>query len=212
MIKGKLEWVILDAWGVIYTKRNFIHSFLYPFLKKRDPEIQEEEIYRQYYKASRGTFSSLDFWESIGFKVKYPQIEQEYLKTISCLDEEFLEYIEKIKRRYHVALLTNDVEEWSKYLLRKYEIKRHFEKLIISGEVGFRKPGVEIFEYFLEVTNANPSESVFVDDRLANLKAATEVGINPIRFIRKETKTPFCSEFEVGNFKELWHVLNNFYS
>jgi len=208
----KLEWVILDAWGVIYTKRNFIHSFLYPFLKKRNSKIQESEIYREYFKASRGFFSARDFWESFGFEDEYPKIEQEYLESISCLDKDFLEFIPKLKERFRIALLSNDVEEWSKHLLNKFDIKHHFEKIIISGEVGFRKPGVEIFEYFLEVTNSSPSRCIFVDDRLANLKAATEVGINPIRFIRKDSKTPVFSEFEVGCFKELWHVLNNFYS
>jgi len=212
MKEKKLEWVILDAWGVIYTERNFIHSYLYPFLKKRESEIQEEEIYKEYFKASKGACSSKNFWENIGFKQDYPRIEQKYLNSISCLDYEFLEYILRLKERYHVALLTNDVEEWSKFLLRKYKIKEHFEKLIISGEVGFRKPGVEIFKYFLEKTNAKPSNCLFVDDRLMNLKAATEAGTNVIRFIRKERKTPHCSEFEVGGFKELWHTLNNFYS
>ncbi|TXT60687.1 MAG: putative Haloacid dehalogenase domain protein hydrolase [Promethearchaeota archaeon] len=209
MKNHKIEWLIFDAWGVIYTKRNFIHSFLYPFLKQRDPHIQEDELYKEYFKASRGTFASKDFWENIGFKQEYPEIEQQYLNSVSCLDDQFIEWIPKFKEYYRVALLSNDVEEWSKFLLQKYNITRHFEKIIISGEVGFRKPGVEIFEYFLEITNASPSRCVFVDDRLANLKASAEVGMNTIRFIRKDSKTPFCSEFEVGSFQELWHVLLN---
>jgi len=211
MKNEKLEWVIFDAWGVIYTKRNFIHSILYPFLKKLNSEIQEEVLYKEYFKASRGELTSRNFWKNIGYGEQYPEIEQEYLKFISCLDKDFIKYIPKIKKEFRVALLTNDVKEWSRHLLHKFDIINYFEEIIISGEVGFRKPGTEIFEYFLEKTNAKPSNCLFVDDRLTNLKAATEVGINVIRFIRKERKTPFCSEFEVGSFNELWHTLNNFY-
>ena len=82
---------------------------------------------------------------------------------------------------------------------------------MISGNVGFRKPDLKIFELLLEKIQSPPENCVFVDDNLNNINAASQLGIKTIRFIRKNVKTPFCSEFEISSFPELLFVLKNYY-
>jgi HAD superfamily hydrolase (TIGR01509 family) len=52
-----------------------------------------------------------------------------------------------------------------------------FDAVVISGEVGMRKPEPEIFRYTLDLLGVDPAEAVFVDDRPFNVRGATDVGI-----------------------------------
>ena len=52
-----------------------------------------------------------------------------------------------------------------------------FHTIVISGEVGMRKPDREIFEHTVDLLGVSPGEAVFVDDLLANVHAAVEFGL-----------------------------------
>jgi HAD superfamily hydrolase (TIGR01509 family) len=57
-----------------------------------------------------------------------------------------------------------------------------FDDIVISAEVGFRKPEPEIFELALNRLDARPAETLFVDDFAHNVQAARELGIRGHRF------------------------------
>ena len=52
-----------------------------------------------------------------------------------------------------------------------------FHTIVISGEVGMRKPDREIFEHTLDLLGVEAGEAVFVDDLPANVRAAVEFGL-----------------------------------
>jgi epoxide hydrolase-like predicted phosphatase len=52
-----------------------------------------------------------------------------------------------------------------------------FDAVVISGEVGMRKPEPEIFHYTLDLLGVEPAEAVFVDDLPFNIQGAVDVGI-----------------------------------
>jgi HAD superfamily hydrolase (TIGR01509 family) len=52
-----------------------------------------------------------------------------------------------------------------------------FHTIVISGEVGMRKPDREIFEHTVDRLGVPAAETVFVDDLLANVHAAVEFGL-----------------------------------
>lgn len=52
-----------------------------------------------------------------------------------------------------------------------------FDAVVISGEVGMRKPEPDIFTHTLALLGVEPAEAVFVDDLPANVRAAAELGI-----------------------------------
>lgn len=52
-----------------------------------------------------------------------------------------------------------------------------FDAVVISGEVGMRKPERRIFEHTLGLLGLAPEEGVFVDDLAPNVAAAAEVGM-----------------------------------
>ena len=52
-----------------------------------------------------------------------------------------------------------------------------FDAVVISGEVGMRKPDPEIFHHTLGVLGVAPQETIFVDDLQLNVEAAAALGI-----------------------------------
>jgi putative hydrolase of the HAD superfamily len=57
-----------------------------------------------------------------------------------------------------------------------------FDDIVISAEVGWRKPEPEIFELALRRLDSRPGETLFVDDFPHNVEAARELGIRGHRF------------------------------
>ena len=62
-----------------------------------------------------------------------------------------------------------------------------FDAVIISGEVGMRKPEERIYQYAAEQLNLSPHECVFVDDLHLNVEAAVSLGIIGVHHIDYET-------------------------
>ena len=63
---------------------------------------------------------------------------------------------------------------------RRYDrelLARLFDGVVISGEVGIRKPAPEIYTMGAESIGLAPSECVFVDDLAFNLTPAAELGM-----------------------------------
>jgi epoxide hydrolase-like predicted phosphatase len=63
---------------------------------------------------------------------------------------------------------------------RRYDrilLARLFDGVVISGEVGIRKPSPEIYELATAAVRLDPRHCVFVDDLPFNLKPAAELGM-----------------------------------
>lgn len=56
-----------------------------------------------------------------------------------------------------------------------------FDGVVISAEVGLRKPDPEIYRHALELIGRRPEECAFVDDIGRNVRAAVELGITGIQ-------------------------------
>ena len=141
-----IKWVILDVMGVIFEVGDDTNDLLVPYIQKRNDMVSAEKINEMYLKASLGEISSFDFWNELGFDSEYPEIEREYLNTCLRIDPEFTGIAKKLTRIYSLAILSNDVKEWSDYLRTKFDLNGLFKIIIISGEVGYRKPDKRIYD------------------------------------------------------------------
>ena len=55
-----------------------------------------------------------------------------------------------------------------------------FDAVLISGEIGMRKPEERIFLHALDVLGVEAAHAVFIDDEEPNIIAARELGITAI--------------------------------
>lgn len=78
---------------------------------------------------------------------------------------------------FKTALLSNS---WGTSLYPKDRFPQLFDAVVISGEVGLRKPDPAIFDMTTERLAVAPSACIFVDDHPGHLKAAAEVGMTTV--------------------------------
>lgn len=196
-----IKWIIFDAMGVVFTEGDDVNNYIIPFVQERSP-ISKDEIYTIYRKANLGEISSQEFWEDIGLGQEYPQIETMYLDSRSDLDAGFVPVARELSKKYGIGLLSNDISEWSTYLRNKFSID-FFDVVVVSGDVHYRKPDLQIFAHFLKNANTRAEECIFIDDRSSNLIAAQSIGMKTIHFVRREEKFDFGSDIRITSFGEL---------
>jgi len=184
-----VEYIIFDAMGVVYPVGDDTNDLLIPFVQARNSHITAKEISELYFEASLGHMKSTDFWRSCNISGISPNdLEYTYLSTCLRPDAAFFPVAEALRKRgLHLVMLSNDVSEWSFFLRKKWGLDDIFELSIISGDVGIRKPDVEIYRFALEKLKCNPKTCVFIDDRERNLIPAMELGIQAIHFDREKS-------------------------
>lgn len=173
-----MKTLIFDMYGVIIKDPE---GNLMPFIKSAFTCVTEEDVCFYWLKAAVGEIKSLDFWVSLGCTGDPAIVEKSYLDTIE-LNEDFHHAARKLQGRYRLALLSNDLSEWSAYLRKKFDLDRYFEVIAVSGDIGIKKPDPEIYRYLLRKLGQPASECIFVDDRVRNLLAARNLGMDVILF------------------------------
>lgn len=133
------EFIIFDVMGVIFTVGDDTNDLLVPYILERKPQTQKDTIKRLYLEASLGRIHSGEFWTGCGFSADEIKAAQKtYLDTRLTLDPGFIECAKVLKQKYRLALLSNDVSEWSRYLRKRHHIDDYIDYAFISG-AGFKK-------------------------------------------------------------------------
>ncbi|CAN5528480.1 HAD-IA family hydrolase [soil metagenome] len=94
------------------------------------------------------------------------------------LEEDMFELVERAKSSgYKAALLSNS---WGMGLYPIDRIRELFDVVVISGEVGLRKPDPDIFKLTIGELGLEAGTCVFVDDHPGHVKAAQEAGMTTV--------------------------------
>ena len=188
---SKIETVIFDAGGVLHESNSAVTEDLTNELgisKEVLSQIWVEEIPL----LGSGKIDESEFWQLVSKK--------HGLRNVG-LDENLLgrAFIERLvpfaevsdlvkdlgKIGIKTAVLSNTIEPHAK-ALREAGLYGGFDAVLLSHEIGLRKPSSDIYEYALDALKANPQTTVFIDDDPENAQAASQVGIHSITFVSPE--------------------------
>ncbi len=81
------------------------------------------------------------------------------------------------RRGVATALLSNS---WGNDGYPRQDFPELFDAVVISGEVGMRKPEPRIFLHTVQLLNIDPADCVFIDDIELNVKAAIGCGMTGV--------------------------------
>jgi putative hydrolase of the HAD superfamily len=96
---------------------------------------------------------------------------------------EVCELILRLRPRYRVLLGSNTNEVHATQFRRQFaDVLGHFDGLVLSYEIGHRKPHAAFFEHCARLADAAPTEIVFIDDLVANVEAARAHGWHGILY------------------------------
>ena len=103
------------------------------------------------------------------------------------LDPDTLPVLHALKAQKSLALISNfDHPPYVHSLLSALGLAEYFDSIVISGDVGVKKPDPRIFSFALQQTQLQPHEVVYVGDSTVDVQGARAAGMCPIRIQRCE--------------------------
>lgn len=88
--------------------------------------------------------------------------------------------LERLSRHAKLGIISNLPHDSLIYELKAYGILGLFDPIVVSYEVGFRKPHPAIYKEALRRANAKPENSIFASHDEQEVKGAENVGIRGI--------------------------------
>lgn len=189
----KIEAIVFDLGGVIlnidYNRtriafeklgvRNFDKMYSQSFADKlfqrlETGKISEENFYNEMNKCT-------------GLQLSSTEIKQAWNAILLTFREESLLFLEELKSKYKLFLLSNTnyihIKEFNKIYNQEPREKpfiEFFEKAYFSCEIGLRKPDAACYNWVLKKEKLISEKTIFVDDSIQNVEAAKLIGMKTI--------------------------------
>ena len=120
--------------------------------------------------------------------------------------KEILSYLKN--KNYSLHIITNGFPEVQHIKVRNADLEKYFNQLIISEEVGFKKPAKEIFDIAVEKAGAKASESVMIGDDLeVDILGGNEMGMTTVWVNYHGDSGDIEPDYEVKNLREIEGIL-----
>jgi len=95
----------------------------------------------------------------------------------------------ELKKQGYIISILSDQHYLSKKALMPERLYKKFNPIIISCEIGMRKPNIESYKLIIKKLKLKPIEILFIDNQEWNIKPAKKLGIKTILF--KDNKQLF---------------------
>lgn len=102
------------------------------------------------------------------------------------VNEQTTSLLPSLKNRYKLVLLSNTNYIHQKYGWEQYDFLKHFDKLILSHEVGAVKPEAKIYKSVENFTGELPESHIFIDDIAEYVQGAKNMGWDAVQFKNHE--------------------------
>lgn len=128
------------------------------------------------------------FWQRIRAEVRGQHgVDIDLRRLVEEMDgaigirEGMVALVEELRPRHRTAMLTN-VGRRSSRVFHHNDVRKSFDVVVESAEVGLRKPDPAIYQLVVARLGVAPVATVFIDDWAENLPPAAELGIRTIAF------------------------------
>jgi putative hydrolase of the HAD superfamily len=100
-----------------------------------------------------------------------------------CLFPQELEVLDQLKERFAMAVVSDAQSAYALPELRAVGLHRYFDPIIVSGDYGYRKPDVRLFEKALDGLQVHSDQAIFIgNDRYRDIFGARQLGMKTILF------------------------------
>ena len=194
MNKSPIEVILFDLGNVILPFNHFqIAEKLSQFSQKK--EFQDpKKIFSYLFDLEKGAVnpfdlgkvSSREFFQAIKERLDLSVSFDEFVPiwcNIFVEDQEVTQIILSLKRKWRLGLLSNTDPLHFNHILSEFPVMRAFDKWILSYEVGFKKPAIQIFQKAMEWASVKPEKILYIDDTKEYVEVAASLGIQSIHFI-----------------------------
>jgi len=114
------------------------------------------------------------------------------------------EMLVELGGRYKLAIISNIISNASRFVLQKFDLEQYFDYIVLSRDVGIRKPDPEIFNFTLKNLGAKSSTAVHVGDSLEHdVQGAKNVGMKTVWIKGDSETTNIQPDFTISKITEL---------
>lgn len=135
----------------------------------------------------RGELSSREFSHAVcalvGLEIAYEEFASTW-SDIFWLNEPVARLVAFLKSLGYTLVLgsnTNDLHA-AQFRQQFAETLGHFDRLILSYEVGHSKPSAEFYHACARAAGRRPADCIFIDDVAENVAGARDAGLRSIQF------------------------------
>jgi epoxide hydrolase-like predicted phosphatase len=136
--------------------------------------------------ASLGQATVADIWQGIADRFGLSAEEVRALERDfwfhELLDKELVAFLASLRPRYRTAILSNAFPDARELFTGRHGLDKVVDELIISAEVGMKKPDARIYQLAAERLGVQPQEAVFVDDWDKSVEGARAAGMHAVQF------------------------------
>ncbi len=204
--KREVKAIFFDLDNTLYDynsssdySKNKVFSYLldrYPHLKREDILSNYEKIIQDAVeKEAKGTYSAWDRRKrfsklllSLGLKddglsKRLVTIFAEARVESSKPYPDTQDVLSKLRGKYVLGVITNGPRVYQREEISLLKLETYFSHILISEEIGFRKPEKEIFQIAIKKAGCRPEEAVMVGDNpREDIETAKNLGMKTVLF------------------------------
>jgi len=200
---SEIKNIIFDLGGVLLN----INPLLSLLEFERVSGIDQKELTKRlvnehiFEKFDTGSITPARFRSELcrimNINVSDSEIDQAWNILIQDFPSSRVELLTQIRKNYRVFLLSNTnaihFDHYTREFYEKYGIPMVdlFDQIFVSHEIGIHKPDAGVYTYVLQNADINASETLLIDDTLANIESAALMGIKGIHINGKDVTTYF---------------------
>ena len=194
-MESKIRFLTLDVGGVLFLKnpkkkdKSFFEGVHAGVIKKLKISLDKylDSIDTAYAKSIIGDLNFKEVLNKISSNLGVsPKILEaiyfsQYKKYFQ-LNKELIEKLLNFKKKgYKLAILSDQWPVSKKFFIKK-EFYKIFDVVLVSCDVGLRKPSLKIYKLLKKKLGVKYSQILFIDNRKWNLPNAERLGIRTILF------------------------------
>jgi len=185
----KIKNIIFDLGGVILTldRNEAVRRFLQVGLEHAEELLDPYHQKGVFLDLEEGRLTKEEFYEEIrklaGKYISNEDIDYGWLGFVKDTPAYKLEMLEELRKSYNLYLLSNTnpvIMSWAlspQFSEKGKTLDQYFDKMYLSYKIGVTKPNPKIYEYLMLDSGIIPSETLFVDDGIANIEAGRALGM-----------------------------------
>jgi putative hydrolase of the HAD superfamily len=226
-----LKGILIDFGGTLAfhddVKSREYEAVLVSVLKKYGYERRLKDVSSVldsiYMNSTKGELKTLqEFWSLMLRKLRIPErpellddlqeVRNSHEATLYKLYGGVLETLAILKEKYKLALVSNCAVGADR-LIRSLGLGDFFRCIILSYQVGVRKPDRRMYLEALKCLRLEAQECVFVADEISDLEGAREIGLVTI-LVRQGSSTfqdakdmNFKPDFQINQITEVTEIL-----
>ncbi len=187
--KSKIKGIIFDLGGVV------LESFEFKFYKDAGKKLTVSPDKLAKISEEEGTLTEMgketnnQLWQKVSIKLGLHYPSNKVLASLwlrhyergAKIKKGTFAIIKQLHSNYELGIISNTQKEHS-VINRKRGLFRYFDAVILSNEVGLRKPQKEIFEIASKRMRLSLRHLLFIDNDLRWVKVAKKYGLEAILF------------------------------